>query len=63
MMWAVVTTVILAICRWLHREGRIRLARPDAAAHLQDQTTGWRIKAAEFARRRDANPPEPPELV
>ena len=49
------TTVVLSICRRLHRDERIRLGRPDDAGHHQDQTTGWRITAAEYARWRDAN--------
>ena len=55
-------TVVLAICRRLHRDERIRLGRPDDVDHPQDQTTGWRITAAEFARWSNANPPEPPAL-
>ena len=47
------STVVLAICRRLHRRGRIRNGRPDPDVHHSDKTTGWKIGAEEFRRRMD----------
>ena len=45
-------TVVLAICRRLHQRGRVRMGRPNLAAHHSDKTTGWMIGTAEYQRRQ-----------
>ncbi len=48
------STVVLAVCRRLHRRGLVRNGRPDPDVHHSDKTTGWKIGAEEFRRRMAA---------
>ena len=57
-------TVVLAICRRLHRRGLVKIGRPEGATHHGDKTTGWMIGAGEYDRRQAVNaqkPETPPE--